>query len=108
MRSADNPPKRIREQRPLFQPVANALHADTWEWRLGASCRGEAADDFFVAEQVRGKVRAQLERRAKRVCRDCPVLEDCRRYAVEAGEPHGIWGGLTTSERASIRRQTAS
>nr|BFE86401.1 hypothetical protein GCM10020093_090020 [Planobispora longispora] len=46
---------------------------------------------------------AEQEARAKAVCAGCPVLDECRAYAVRAGEPEGIWGGLTVQERRGLR-----
>jgi WhiB family redox-sensing transcriptional regulator len=33
------------------------------------------------------------------MCRRCPVMAQCRAHALEVGEPYGIWGGLSESER---------
>ena len=41
----------------------------------------------------------QRERRAKEMCRRCPVINQCRSHALEVGEPYGIWGGLSETER---------
>jgi hypothetical protein len=43
--------------------------------------------------------RAQ-EERAKRICRDCPVIAECREHAVRTPETYGIWGATTPRERA--------
>jgi hypothetical protein len=42
---------------------------------------------------------------AREICDNCPVLDDCRAYALATGEPAGIWGGLTEPERAVIRKR---
>jgi WhiB family redox-sensing transcriptional regulator len=39
---------------------------------------------------------------AKAVCARCPVLAECRRDALTAHEPFGIWGGLTVEERDAL------
>jgi WhiB family redox-sensing transcriptional regulator len=36
------------------------------------------------------------------VCRMCPVLGECRAYAVAADERSGTWGGLSEVERRAI------
>ncbi|TDC28486.1 WhiB family transcriptional regulator, partial [Micromonospora sp. 15K316] len=36
---------------------------------------------------------------AKAICRDCPVKRRCQDWADDADERHGIWGGLTPTER---------
>jgi Transcription factor WhiB len=43
---------------------------------------------------------------AKYLCRQCPVADECFRYAMGA-ENHGVWGGATTSERHALRRVLA-
>jgi WhiB family redox-sensing transcriptional regulator len=54
---------------------------------------------FFHPDGERGRARLQRERRAKEMCRRCPVMAQCRAHALEVGEPYGIWGGLSESER---------
>ena len=36
----------------------------------------------------------------------CPVLAQCRAWALETREPHGIWGGLTPHQRHTLLRDT--
>ena len=40
-------------------------------------------------------------RDAKALCQGCPIIDDCRMYALEAKEEYGIWGGLDPDERKS-------
>lgn len=41
--------------------------------------------------------------RAVELCRTrCVVMEGCLRYAVSAGEEHGVWGGCTEVERTDL------
>lgn len=42
---------------------------------------------------------------AQTVCRQCPAVDLCAQYAVEAHEREGIWGGLTPSDRSYIRQR---
>jgi hypothetical protein len=44
---------------------------------------------------------------AKAVCAVCPVLAECRGYALETGQRFGVWGGLSANERQQIRRNTS-
>jgi WhiB family redox-sensing transcriptional regulator len=37
--------------------------------------------------------------RAKQMCRQCPVITQCRIHALRVGEPYGIWGGLSETDR---------
>lgn len=71
-------------------------------WQLLARCREEAADTFFPPDHERGRTRRARESRAKQICRACPVLEECRRYALTAQEPYGIWGATTAEDRQQL------
>jgi len=76
------------------------------DWQHRALCRGTDTDMFFSPEGERGNVRARRERAAKQICQDCPVLADCRAYALTATESYGIWGGMSETERARHTRRT--
>ncbi|MGB6515574.1 WhiB family transcriptional regulator [Mycobacterium sp.] len=80
-------------------------NADIWEWQLQGLCRGVDSSVFFHPDGERGRARLQRERRAKEMCRQCPVLAQCRAHALEVGEPYGIWGGLSESERELLLKR---
>lgn len=40
---------------------------------------------------------------AKRVCRNCPVIEQCLQYALERDERFGIFGGCSERERRKMK-----
>jgi WhiB family redox-sensing transcriptional regulator len=42
---------------------------------------------------------------AKRVCRRCPVIADCLKYALDTDQWQGIWGGLSPRQRRALVRQ---
>ena len=73
--------------------------ADLWDWQRLGICRGRDSAQFFHPDGERGRARMQREQRAKEMCRRCPVIEECRSHALEVGEPYGVWGGLSESER---------
>jgi WhiB family redox-sensing transcriptional regulator len=77
-----------------------APSAYEWDWQLQARCRGADSAVFFSPHGERGHARTQRVKKAKEVCAECPVLETCRSYAIGAGEPYGVWGGLDSAERA--------
>lgn len=66
-------------------------------WMELANCRGMDPELFFPG---RGEVVAQV----KAVCRECDVQAECLAYAMNVGEYHGIWGGLSECERRRLRR----
>nr|WP_255450397.1 WhiB family transcriptional regulator [Skermania sp. ID1734] len=81
-------------------PALPAPATDEWDWQLRARCR--TVDPAIFFPPARGPERTRSEREAKAICAGCPVLHTCRRYAVQAKEPHGIWGGLSARERALL------
>lgn len=75
--------------------TAYGLDADTADWRDRAACRDEDTELFFPL----GTASEAAIAMAKAVCRRCPVRDECLTWALESGEEHGIWGGLTENER---------
>lgn len=73
-----------------------------WEWQLHGACRGMDSAYFFHPDGERGATRQVRADRAKAICRSCPVIEECRRHAIAAREPYGIWGGMTEDERRAL------
>ncbi|MBM02858.1 MAG: hypothetical protein CMH43_03980 [Micrococcales bacterium] len=41
------------------------------------------------------------------VCRRCPVVDECLRWALESGQDAGVWGGLSEDERRALKRRNA-
>mgnify|MGYP001553751279 FL=1 len=70
------------------------------EWQA-AACKGIQVDMFYLETLSESLTYTPTLRR---ICRDCPIFEDCREYAFEH-EVHGFWGGLTATERRNLRSQ---
>ncbi|MGF0313474.1 WhiB family transcriptional regulator [Rhodococcus sp. IEGM1428] len=98
------------EVRTAFPPLQLPRpQCDEWEWQVRGACRAMPVGMFFPPTELRGYSRSILEKDAKRVCAQCPVIERCLQHALESNEPYGIWGGLTRAERLSVsstRRQS--
>ncbi len=75
----------------------------SWEWQEDALCRERDENLFVGPDRELTSQRRRRERRAVAVCLACPVLERCRRHALDTPEPHGVWGGMTEDERARVR-----
>jgi WhiB family transcriptional regulator, redox-sensing transcriptional regulator len=73
-----------------------------WDWQVRAACRGIDTANFYHPENERGPSRTKRELRAKAVCSGCPVIENCRRWALSTREPYGVWGGLSAEEREAM------
>lgn len=78
------------------------MATNTWEygWQWRAACRGDDTALFFPPGEFEPKEeRVARERKAKAICATCPVRIECLEYAIRIRETHGIWGGLTETER---------
>lgn len=72
-------------------------------WEL-AACVGRQ-DVFFPPIGWQGTLDA---REAVAICAFCPIRQDCLDYAIENCLDHGIWGGKTTRQRRTIRKEKNS
>jgi WhiB family transcriptional regulator, redox-sensing transcriptional regulator len=80
----------------------SALRTDD-AWQVKAACRGPQALVFFPPSTFERKdEKLDRERRAKAICATCAVKQPCLDYALRIREPHGIWGGLSESERKRV------
>jgi WhiB family transcriptional regulator, redox-sensing transcriptional regulator len=66
------------------------------------SCNPGNAELFFSPEGERGPARAKREAAAKKVCAECPVIEECGKTALKNKEEFGVWGGMSAAEREAI------
>jgi WhiB family redox-sensing transcriptional regulator len=72
-------------------------------WQTRAQCRGQDASVFFSPPHLEKRDERELrEAQAKAICSGCPVVMDCRDFALFTREPHGIWGGLNEIERRHL------
>ena len=69
-------------------------------WAAYASCRNADPELFF-------SVRDGDTEEAVKICRGCPVLEECREWALETRVRYGVWGGATERDRRRLLRKSA-
>jgi WhiB family redox-sensing transcriptional regulator len=60
-----------------------------------------SGQEVFFPEDDSRRHRRRKEERAKRICRDCPVISECREHALRTPETYGIWAAMTPRERAA-------
>lgn len=72
--------------------------------RQRTACEGRDPELWFPIG-ISGPALIQAEQ-AKAICRECPVVEECKRVALANDIEFGIWGGTTETERRAIWRQT--
>ncbi|MEV5629145.1 WhiB family transcriptional regulator [Micromonospora tulbaghiae] len=68
------------------------------DWHEDGLCRQVDADLFFPEK-------GQSAAPAKQICRACPVRAECRTWALDRNEQHGVWGGLSEKDRRELRRE---
>lgn len=63
-------------------------------WWQGARCRkdGSGCATFFGSDVVS----------AIKICKDCPVKMNCLQSGLK--ERWGVWGGMSSQQRARVRR----
>ena len=59
-----------------------------------ATCRGIGLEFFF---QEHNNATSSEERKAKSICKECPVMQACLEW--------GLWGGTSPRERMRIRKK---
>ena len=69
-------------------------------WRDFAACRTLDQAIFFPDAGD-----AEAVEQAKRICGECPVMDECLSYAVGTNQTEGLWGGTTPSERRRLRQR---
>src|SRR6478736_3887197 len=75
------------------------------DWRDRAACLDADPELFFPIGNT-GPAILQIEE-AKAVCRTCPVIDTCLKWALETGQDAGVWGGLSEDERRALKRRNA-
>jgi WhiB family redox-sensing transcriptional regulator len=77
------------------------------DWEDSAACADKPTDWFFPTSIARG-----MYDRARAVCRDCPVREEClddcmaaEGYGLRRGSRHGMFGGLNPKQRDALRER---
>jgi WhiB family redox-sensing transcriptional regulator len=93
VRTSDHAPK-TNESAGVTPRVTKAQ-----DWRANAACLGNPVSMFFDPDPD-GKRDFSWHAAALAVCAECTVRDDCRDFAITMGERHGVWGGMTSSQRA--------
>ncbi|AWK76202.1 transcriptional regulator (plasmid) [Rhodococcus oxybenzonivorans] len=86
-------------------PPTDEITPGDRDWREDAACRGVESSVFFSPDGERGTARARRQSRGKQICEGCPVLVQCRDHALSTGEPYGVWGGMTETDRRRHARR---
>ncbi|TRW78552.1 WhiB family transcriptional regulator [Mycolicibacterium sp. 018/SC-01/001] len=80
---------------------------ESWSWQWRGTCRDYPVEMFFPDDPHRAVVRRK-EKAAVAICRQCPVLQQCRDHALRTPEQHGVWGAMTAGERGRLLRHRSA
>lgn len=64
------------------------------EWREKAKCKGLDVNLFFDRYEEDQQLAKRID---SEICLNCPVIQECFKYATEMQEPykaHGVFGGV--------------
>jgi WhiB family redox-sensing transcriptional regulator len=62
-------------------------------WSDRAACKGET-QTFYANNNNKTAIN-----KAVATCRACPVIIECKQYAMANSEEFGVWGGMTPEQR---------
>ena len=75
---------------------------DQVKWEK-AACRDFIYTDlFYTVEEQRSILQYEYINALRSICAQCPIWAECLKYAME-NESYGVWGGMTSVERTSLR-----
>lgn len=74
-------------------------------WRDDAACLDVGPELFFPIGTAYPAVQQIAE--AKVVCGRCPVAETCLEWATDSHQDNGVWGGMSSDERRTLKRRKA-
>jgi len=92
--------KLIARSKPIPVETAHVPHDpdSTTAWMADGNCRLHPPATFFPSDGVGVD-------RARKICRDCPVLSTCLEFSLDERIDHGVWGGCSERERRRILKR---
>ena len=90
-----------------FSPPVAPLRPiqEDWEWQYQGACKNMDTEIFFLEHGVRANEKRKREQAALKVCRSCPVINECREHALKTPEFYGVWGGMTADQRLALLKR---
>lgn len=83
--------------------MRRAVVPDYAEWLPHGLCSETGLTDLFYPEGSHGHQLADTYLRARTLCAQCPVQNECLEAAIVSGEVNfGIWGGYSPRDRRRI------
>lgn len=82
-----------------YAPASEKAH----NWQDDAACLPYDPELFFPIGE--GKPDRDQINKARKICRDCPVIMECLQEALLQTAQYGIYAGLTASERRQFKQK---
>lgn len=79
--------------------VIRELLGNDLAWQDDSAICASVDGDLWFEEHYNVELRT-----AKALCRQCPLLQPCRDYALAHPEVQGVWGATSYRERGEIRQ----
>jgi WhiB family transcriptional regulator, redox-sensing transcriptional regulator len=95
----------VRESSIVTHTAQNSAHSPVYDtmaeirisWVSKARCSAADPDELFV--------RGAAQQKAAVICRQCPVILECRADALDNRVEFGVWGGMTERQRRALLKQ---
>lgn len=88
----------VRENRQIDLP--SLRECGDQSWREKAACYGRDTNDFFPESS--GGFSSISVSKCRLVCYRCKVRKQCLDFAVRNHINHGVWGGMSVTDRRKI------
>jgi WhiB family redox-sensing transcriptional regulator len=85
-------------ERPLALNTAPHDPDSETAWMAEGNCRLHPPATFFPSDGVGVD-------RARKICKECPVVGQCLEYALDSRIDHGVWGACSERERRRILKR---
>lgn len=94
-------PEHQAVRREMKENLRSVLRTWLEPWMEDASC-ARVDPEFWFPEK------GQSVKEAKRICSACPVVNECREYALSRKERFGVWGASSERERRKMWQERAA
>lgn len=95
-------PGSVVQLSPTWPGTDRLPHQDIRAWGPFAACRDQDTERWFPASDD-----PEGGREGREFCGRCPVMTQCREYAIATGIDYGTWGGMSANARKKERRRRA-
>jgi WhiB family redox-sensing transcriptional regulator len=68
----------------------------------GARCRGDTDTFFLPDRKLSSHEKAKRIYRAKQICKECPLKQQCLKWALDHRIAEGVWGGVSEQDRMRL------